>query len=397
MTIENLDDLSRSTFDRTDCPCEVCKMNRMEPHKLRYAVVHNYSYAPTPWRPKAVADDPDNFFLGVELETDNYATGPGGGVTYSRLSNEMAADMRRPKNLWFSKRDGSVSGPEFVSHPATLAYWRKHTKALDEMFRMLVHAGFRSHDNDRCGMHVSISKTAFQNRGHLYRFLTLLHVSPAFSLKLSQRTANSASQWASLDHCATAADRRVICDGMVGGRRPAWYLSTPTPDINDETPIGLSGSTGNRYTALNAPYNQPRFEFRLPRGTLRIDRFFKNLEWVHAMVVYTRTATTVGCKPQAFAKWVEENRAMYPNLLAYMVEKKMYVRTTVDEPVAAPVRRRRTRRVATPVPAPVVTGIDLGTFTPDQTVRISVRRDGEAWRRLSEALDNLTISLATQP
>lgn len=336
MTLATFDDLSRETFaSGAACPCEVCKMSRYEPHKLRGAVVHNYSYAPTPWRMKSVANDPHGYYLGVELETDNYSMTPDGSAVYSRLRNEVAADMRRPKNLWFSKRDGSVSGPEFVSHPATLTYWRKHTKALDEMFRMLIHAGYRSHDNDRCGMHISISKTAFENRGHLYRFLTLLHASPTWSLKLSQRSKESATRWASLDHCRLAADRSLIADQMCN---TGMWGSGP---MTDQSPVGQWGHTSDRYTALNAPYRQQRFEFRLPRGTLRLDRFFKNLEWVVAMVEYTRTAATGDCNPAKFMPWVEENRDQYPNLLAFMVERRMYTRTTVDAPV-----RRRMRRAA---------------------------------------------------
>jgi hypothetical protein len=48
--------------------------------------------------------------------------------------------------------------------------------------------------------------------------------------------------------------------------------------------------------------NAGRVEFRAPRGTLRLDRFMAKLEWVAAMVEYTRDATRRPV-PGAFTQW----------------------------------------------------------------------------------------------
>lgn len=318
---ETFEEVAPSSVER-QCACEACKFARFEGSKLRNAVVHGYAHSPRGgWKPKSIRNDPDNWYLGVELETDNFSRSRTAGVSYAKVNNNVAADMRRPKNLWVPKRDGSVSGPEFASHPATLAYWRKHSRDLSDMFKMLVHAGYRSHDNDRCGMHINISRSAFENVGHLYRFLTLINVNPTWTIKMSQRTASSARQWAKLE-LQDSADRRSTCEVMAGARRRSIFQTPATSRrVPDSTPITDWGQALDRYTALNAPYGQPRFEFRLPRGTLRLDRFFKNLEWTHAMVEFTRDSKVTTSRPANFMKWAEENKSAYPNLVAYLIEK----------------------------------------------------------------------------
>jgi len=284
-----------------NCACETCKLARFEPSKLGRVFVEQYHYKPY-WRMRRVRNDPMPYYLGVELETDNFtfarATNKQARIVPSAVAVEVASSMALPKSLWVAKRDSSVSGPEFASHPATLTWWRKNRKALAEMFTMLLHAGYRSHDTDRCGMHVNISRNAFDSPEHLYRFLTLIHITPRWSLKMSQRTKESASHYAALD------------------------LNTREDRLYEARSIFRPGNeTHTRYTALNAPWREQRFEFRLPRGTLRIDRFFKNLEWTVAMIEFTRKRRLADVRPPTFEMWVMAHRDEYPDLARFIIER----------------------------------------------------------------------------
>lgn len=352
----------------TDCGCETCKLARFEGSAIRYAVVHNYSYRPRTWKMNKVANDPYDYFLGVELETDNYKLDENGLRVRSRFTNEQAADMRRPKMAWMAKHDGSVSGPEFVSHPGTLAWWHSKRRELGDMFQMLVHAGFRSHDNDKAGMHINISKNAFADNKHLFRFLTLIHTSPVWSLKMSQRTETSARQWASLDYLADDTRRQQEVDRIL-----------PEPGVTS----WYSGSS-QRYQALNCPSGELRFEFRLPRGTLRLDRFFKNLEWTVAMIEYTRTNRAVSnAKPVEFMRWVmkAENRRLYPNLAAYLVERfdnLIIVADDINLPTVvstSPAPTGEATRRATPVVTTDESGVRISPRT-GRPMRAYTRREG---------------------
>jgi hypothetical protein len=344
-----------------NCGCEAHKLARFEDSKLSRAVIHSYSYSPSPWRLKSVKGEENPYYLGVELETDNYSSiNPRGGsvpvTRRSMVATEMAADMRRPYNHWVPKHDSSVSGPEFASHPATLKWWRKNRARVAEMMQMLLHAGYRSHENDHCGMHINISRSAFESAKHLYRFLSLIHANPRWSMRMAQRTEDSARQWAKLD--ARNVDERTCEDlvqGPVSRQEPVTDWFTGQPMLNrDGTPrmrtvqSGDWNGTGDRYVALNAPYSEPRFEFRLPRGTLRIDRFFKNLEWTVGMIEYTRSCKLKDATPRKFMAWAIANAKTYPDLVAFLKERfGTEVFTGEPEPVAA-----EPEPVAVPEPAP---------------------------------------------
>ena len=277
---------------RRNCSCESCKHMRAEGSSLRPSVVHEYSFEPTAWTPKRLPRDPMNWFIGVELETDRRPS--------NSLSNQYAAAMKRPDRFWVAKRDGSVSGPEFASYPATMTWWKEHYEDFAEMFRMLIHAGFRSHDGGHAGMHVNVSKIAFDSGEHLARFMHLIHYSHEWSLIMSQRTSGQAGQWCGLGEFSNYNEILTRANAVMNDGR---YYS-------------------NKYTAVNTPNGESRIEFRLPRGTLRIDRFFKNLEWTTGMVEFTREFTNrVEAVPSTFMSWVADNVTKYPNLFSFQNER----------------------------------------------------------------------------
>jgi hypothetical protein len=275
----------------SDCYCESCKAKRGELSTIRHAAIRSYSYSPSNgWVMLAMPNDPFPYHMGVELETSIN----GSGERF--IDNHMAADLRRPKTMWVAKHDGSVSGPEFASHPATLTYWQSKQSEIDEMFRLLLHGGYRSHNGGQAGMHVNISKAAFTDAKHLHRFLTFLYVNHEWTLVMSQRSEAQADRWAATrPYQLSDAERMIERNG---------YRS-PT----------------HKYSVIHAPYSQGRLEFRLPRGTLRVDRFYKNLEWTAAMVAWTRSASNVlVLGPGSFMDWAE-GRALYSNLNNYIAEK----------------------------------------------------------------------------
>jgi hypothetical protein len=289
------------TTDVHRCYCESCKFGRLENNKLRHVVIRNYSYKPT-LNFKKLPNDKYHYYMGVELETDNYS----GRGNYSQVRNAYAASMKRPIRFWVAKTDSSVTGPEFASHPATLDYWHSKKHDLADMFKMLTHAGFRSYENGSCGIHVNISNNAFEDAKHLYRFMTLIHIRPSWSLRMSQRTYSQAAHWATLDGLDRTSYRKRVSEAAVarnGNGRPVT----------------------DKYTAVHIPNyygDSNRIEFRLPRGTLRLDRFYKNLEWTAGMIEFTRgSRRMLECTPIKFMAWCRDNKREFPNLVAFLNEK----------------------------------------------------------------------------
>lgn len=309
----------------TNCSCEACKFRKFDDTSVLAGALGHidgaYSAPPGGWRKRGAG----TYWLGVELETDWVE-----GLYGARLpQGERAVDPQRAVLLtrpddgfWWPKSDSSVSGPEFASMPATFDVWKSYTDDMAEMLRMLVHAGYRSHQGDHCGMHVSFSKTAIDNGPHLLRLLGLIHRSPQWSLTMSQRTQTSV-RWSKLTDVATLAQRQAYVRQAM---RPTdrW---------------GNSVWSFDRYIALNNPTDNSshatgRYEFRLPRGTLRLDRFYKNVEWITAMIEYTRDdghkdwcaggqTSVLAASPTAFGRWVADSAATYPNLHSFMCEKSL--------------------------------------------------------------------------
>lgn len=333
--------------DTVTCDCEPCKRKHGHEHNVRSGVIHSYSSMPRGgWRKRYAArtegDDSAPTF-GIELETsapfhrvtdlpNRPATPylPFGAsdadiaehaslmverenwrrrntahrarqerrwVEAGNITADEAVSLSAPRGFWHAKHDGSVSGPEFCSQPATLAYWRSQRPQLTAMFRALLHGGMRSHDGDTCGLHVNIGSDAFTDGDHLRRLAALLHANPRWSTRMSMRTHNSARQWASFD---------VLRDE---GTQAAWAAQWER----------FGYTTVHRYAVLNCS-NAGRVEFRLPRGTLRVDRFYSQLEWTAAMVEYTRNPSNA-TNPSAFTRWVRAQGDAYPFLLAYMQER----------------------------------------------------------------------------
>jgi hypothetical protein len=287
--------------NKPDCCCDSCKAKRGEAHKLKRSAVHIYSFKPTKgWQPKRGKNDVFPYCLGVELETQAPRR-----VDYRIGGNEIAADMRRPKNFWVAKRDGSVSGPEFASHPASLDFWHDHMESMAEMLRLLIHAGYRSHDGGTAGMHVNISREAFADWKHLARFMGVVHFSKEWSLLMSQRNAGQVDQWSRMPRYSGES---------------AYISGNELSAEQAFTQWGFGHF--QKYSAIHTPGRQPRIEFRLPRGTLRLDRFYKNLEWTNAMVEFSREASSVlASNPTDFMAYAKANEEVYPNLVEFINEK----------------------------------------------------------------------------
>jgi hypothetical protein len=382
-----------SAADKAGCDCGPCLKKAGLAHNVRSMQMHTYNSRPRGgWRPRYTTDEAagDETTLrsiptfGIELETDvatsprivdlpNHPTAPSmysydTGTDEGLLAYEAARDAFRaaraeylvrneahharqrrrvvdqgnitadeaislagPRGFWHAKHDGSVSGPEFASQPASLAYWRSQKPRLTAMMKSLLHGGVRSHDGGSAGLHVNIGSDAFsglvseplgsstrwdsarlewvpvaegetvtrvrRNADHMFRFLTLVTVNPRWATRMAQRTHEQVQSWARFDRYDTSDARRLAASD--------W---------------ARNGQTGyDRYTVVNLS-NEGRIEFRLPRGTLRVDRFFAKLEWVASMVEYTRSADNAP-NVAAYTSWVQAHASEYPALVVFMRER----------------------------------------------------------------------------
>lgn len=283
--------------------CRVCITDRQEAQ----LPISGHSWKP---RPKFYGKDRGGLFYGVELEVDldkecrdNNRGGPGGTsnwVENSQERNEAAAKALKSKVPFiYIKRDGSVpDGMEIVTQPLSMSWIRENKTAFDPIFK-LVREGYASHDGGRCGMHIHMSKSSFTNF-HLYKFLSFFYNNPGFILTISQRgTLEKLNQWSRIRHHEY---------GDIGWKNALTRMARE------------KSQTVSRYKAVNLS-NEHTVEIRIFRGTLKRERFFKNLEFCQALYEFTMTHSEAECTYQRFIKFVSLFKREFPNLYAFLEER----------------------------------------------------------------------------
>ena len=223
--------------------CSECKYN---------GAIRHYNYRPSnPSFFKAKGTNP-SYYFGLELE-----------VLCSDASHN-AYDLRHnaPEDLIYFKSDGSIRGEgfEMVTNPFSWDYYKKAKGDFMAILQEL--RDMEANPHESCGIHIHISRTAFKSQRHLYSFLRLITAenNRRFTKKIAGR---STDDWASLSNQGDHED-----------------IINKAKHKNSTTDMG-------RYTAVNME-NSATVEVRIFKATLDDLEFFKNIEYVRAMVDYTR-------------------------------------------------------------------------------------------------------------
>lgn len=225
--------------------------------------------------------------LGFELETntDDYTK----RVDAARFMLEDVDD-----NYLIIKEDGSVSGFEMVTMPAD---YRAHLELFPwhKLRKLSTDYAMRSWNGGTgCGLHVHISKSAF-NSAHIYRFVNF-HDHNAYQLtRLAGRESDQWARFGKYDY-----ENRL---------RQARGL--------DRT---------DRYVAVNT---QPRdtYELRYFRGSLNPNTVKGVLEFVHALWLFTRDLTVHDVRNGAlltmdkFIEFARDHDSDYPDLMPRLIAR----------------------------------------------------------------------------
>lgn len=261
--------------------------------------MQQYSAKPRTWRKFGKAP----YYLGVELEViapdeDSYRKG----------KNYFGDDRKDGQQALMAKRDGSLGseiGWEIVTKPISFDWWSWEHSAADKFFRLvgeLRRLGYTSHDNEKCGLHIHVSREAFGpvlQTPHFYWFHRL--VNGPLMFKLSQRKIEQVEGYAR--------------------QRPAFENSLNTCTAGGSW--STFGHNSDRYVACNVTSHT--VEVRIFRGNLRKDRIKKAIETVVAMIEFARHRSWFELHQEqdelekAFVAWVMRRPGQYPNLQTYLL------------------------------------------------------------------------------
>lgn len=208
--------------------------------------------------------------MGVELEfnAENVS---------STLSNYSWA---------YYKTDGSVHGIglELVTMPFSLDWYeatgrREMVSLLEELKENEATTG----SADNAGMHIHVSRTAFEDSKHLYRFMRMFYLNSISTLRLSRRTSvDSFLRWSS-------PKRHMVSVG--------------------KTVLGSPNHQAEKYQAVNLTHTKT-VEVRIFTGTLNPIIFDSNVRVVAACVDFTRQlSNSSNATLHNLANWIQETKS----------------------------------------------------------------------------------------
>lgn len=265
-------------YKRSLYMCSVCPKDKGSQDIL------NHSYKPNP-RFYATDYINRNTYYGWELEVE----------AEDNDISDLAVKYRNP--LWYHKLDSSmVDGVEFVSYPMTLEYMKKNRDVFVKLLKGLQGDNCKSASTKTCGMHIHVSKDVI-TKIQLWKMLDFFRKNKKFVFDMSGRSsAKLMSRWASTSKINKNTQKHLC--------KKQWDFA-------------------NKYTAINI---RPRntIEFRIFKGTLNPKKFFKNLEFVDALVNWARDESMRRITISQFSEYVKSHSREYPNLMEYMSQKKMF-------------------------------------------------------------------------
>lgn len=247
------------------------------------ATINSYSYRPSMKFHKLSNENENAPFFGIELEVERKNS--------NGLKHKYMAGLIENEH-WYFKTDGSLTdGFEIVTHPLTFNYIQQNEKVFTNSLKLLVENGYNSYDANTCGMHIHISKNNF-NTWHLYRFLKFFVENKEFIAAISQRKMEKLKKWANIED---DSDSSLI-------------YKAKKKDGN-----------GERYVAINLK-NSQTIEIRIFRGTLNINSFMKNIEFSHALYMFTKENKDITL--DGFKEYIEKS-CDYSNLKKFINLKNL--------------------------------------------------------------------------
>lgn len=214
----------------------------------------------------------NTLFLGIEFEF---------AYPDDRLNSyEIAKKIRKTTiPCWVGDDFGNI---EFRTMPLSRKWIQNNKSKFETFFTKLKQNKFKDHD--RAGIHIHISKAAFEDKYHLYRLCKLLYENPDESETIAGRVSNFGS-----------------------------LRTESLEDIREKTENPNAQKAG-KYYAVNVNLDHT-IELRLFRSTLNLREFWERLYFTLAIFDFTAQITDARSITWSnFKTFVEENTKHYPYL-----------------------------------------------------------------------------------
>jgi len=265
----------------------------------------DYGYKPTPIFCK-MSYEKQPLFMGIELEVEAGHDHDSDYNEYDEDADEYdeehtsgyladyAYDIME-KYPCYIKYDGSLDsgGMEIVTHPYTNKY-HKQIFNWKELLKKLSHDGFTSHDNNRCGLHIHLSKNFFKKEDYL-KFNIFFDKNYSIMKRFSKRTKDNYC------HKIEKHQTEQIRQKKKKTRLNQWYDHYKSIYF------------GNAYT----------IEIRIFRGTLNVKHFYNVLDLTEALAYFVKSYSLT-----FFIK--ASKKLLWYTFLSFMKQSKQYDKVLKD-------------------------------------------------------------------
>jgi len=269
--------------------CQNCYESRI--NDSLNEILEDYSYKP---EPIFLGDCTDNLFLGIELEVDC-----GNSILAASSILEHFHDV-------YLKHDGSLeTGFEIVSHPATLAY-HKYELGWEDITNICSDHDMKSHDTRTCGLHCHVSRAFFgcdtdEQDLHIAKLILLIN-----------------KFWES--HIITFTRRNPI-------QLNRWAAKPSVTIEENDTEADIVDKVKNtryagRYQGINLQ-NVETVEFRMFRGTLKLNTLLATLQFVDCICRYAKAMKLSDFYTTDWSDLFVGKDEQYPELFVYLKEKEL--------------------------------------------------------------------------
>jgi len=232
-------------------------------------------------------------FLGIELEcerADGYVEDDD--LMYIR-------DLFPPNALYFEEDCSLNRGVEIITAPMTYEYVK--SAPFTDMLKYLRDNKYRSHNGGRCGMHIHVSREAFDSADSLVDAIYIVEKFWEEIVVLSRR-----------------------------GSRLNWSTPLGQKDKSLIDQYVKGSGYKERYSAVNLE-NSATVEFRFFRGTLLDESFGAAVDIIHAIVCIANMDDDTTDKYDTLADMLRGTGYMTDTIEAYMVSRGMHPEDNGDE------------------------------------------------------------------
>lgn len=285
----------RSAYDCPDCGscnCDECRYPE-DPYdygeeEYGYPGLYNYGFKPEPvW----YGGEDAPFHIGFELEI----TAPDRDTS---AVYEWANSSKETCGLLYCKEDSSVAGFEIVSHPMTPDYfhsvdWEGFMASLNAAYPTGRAPDAQNSENRGHGLHVHVSRRAFQRRSQLARWCYLFNRNSDVVQRVARRTNSNWARFSTFPVSAvlpgniwlanpTARQRYYEKEEAEGyNAAQEWLLR-----MQKYAQLNRKGEYLGHSSAFNIEPSHT-VEIRANRSTRKADEFVRSIDLVIATALYT--------------------------------------------------------------------------------------------------------------